>query len=261
MPYATRAGARLYFEDTGGDGPPVVFSHGILMDHEMFEPQVSALQDSYRCISWDERAHGSTEARGSFSYWDSAEDLFAILDDLSLDSAVLVGMSQGGFLSLRAALLRPERVRGLFLIDTQAGTEDPNVVPLYTGMAESWAAEGPTRQVAETSASIILGEGTDWEPWIAKWFDWPKGRAMDMFQTLVSREDIHDRLGEISCPAQIVHGTADAAIPVEKAEKLCSGLGDCRGVHVIEGGTHAGNLSHPDEVNRVLRDFLESLEL
>ena len=53
-------------------------------------------------------------------------------------SAVLAGMSQGGFLSLRAALTAPERVRGLVLIDTQAGVEDPEALPLYQGMNDEW---------------------------------------------------------------------------------------------------------------------------
>lgn len=258
MPYVKRDGARIYYE-TAGRGPVVAFSHGIMMDHEMFAAQVDALKDRYRCIAWDERAHGSTESRGSFTYWDSARDLLAILDEIGADEAVLVGMSQGGFLSLRAALLEPDRVRGLFLIDTQAGTEDPNVVPLYMGMAESWATEGPQRQTAEVSASIILGEGVDWQPWIEKWFSWPKERSREMFRTLVEREDLHDRLGEITCPAQIVHGTADTAIPVEKAERLCNALPGCRGLHVIEGASHAANLSRPEKVNDVLAEFLDSL--
>jgi len=258
VPYADRGGARLYYESTG-EGPAVIFSHGILMDHEMFAPQVGSLAD-YRCITWDERAHGATEWSGAFTYWDSARDLFAILDEVGVDSAVLVGMSQGGFLSLRAALLEPARVRGLFLIDTQAGTEEPNVIPLYRDMADSWATDGPQRPVAETSASIILGEGTDWEPWIAKWFQWPRERVRDLFGVLVAREDLHERLHEITCPVRIVHGTADAAIPVEKAQKLCEGLTGCGGVDVIEGASHAANLSHPREVNALLAAFLRELD-
>ena len=56
MPFADVNGQHLYFEDSAGDGPAVVFSHGFLMDHDMFAPQVSALAPEYRCITWDERA-------------------------------------------------------------------------------------------------------------------------------------------------------------------------------------------------------------
>ncbi len=57
MPFAAINGQKLFYTDSGGEGKPVlVFSHGLLMDHSMFDPQVAALKDSYRCIAWDERA-------------------------------------------------------------------------------------------------------------------------------------------------------------------------------------------------------------
>src|SRR3954451_22242566 len=107
MPFADVNGQHIYFEDSGGDGAAVIFSHGFLMDHEMFEPQVAALSDEFRCISWDERGFGQTEANADFTYWDSADDALALLSHLGVDRAFVVGMSQGGFLSLRAALRAP----------------------------------------------------------------------------------------------------------------------------------------------------------
>ena len=109
MPYAEVNGQRLRYEDTGGDGPPVIFSHGFLMDHEMFAPQAAALAPEFRVIAWDERGFGETEFDGKpFTYWDSARDCFGLLDHLGIEQAVLGGMSQGGFLSMRAALLEPD---------------------------------------------------------------------------------------------------------------------------------------------------------
>ena len=122
MPFADVNGQRIRFEDSGGDGPPIVLSHGFLMDREMFAPQVQALSPQFRVITWDERGFGETEFDGQpFTYWDSARDCLALLDHLGIERAVLGGMSQGGFLSLRAALLAPHRVRALVLIDTQSG--------------------------------------------------------------------------------------------------------------------------------------------
>src|SRR6266481_3888407 len=109
MPSASVNGISIAYSDSGGDGPAVVLSHGYLMDSSMFEPQVAALAPEYRVISWDERGFGGTRATGPFSYWDSASDVLGLLDHLGIDKAVLGGMSQGGFLSLRAALLAPER--------------------------------------------------------------------------------------------------------------------------------------------------------
>ena len=53
MPYANVNGQRLYYEDTGGTGPAIIFSHGLLLDGTMCAPQVAALRDKYRCIVWD----------------------------------------------------------------------------------------------------------------------------------------------------------------------------------------------------------------
>src|SRR5438105_4534816 len=122
MPFADVNGQHLRFDDSGGDGPAVVFSHGFLMDREMFAAQIQALAPEFRVITWDQRGHGETEFDGQpFTYWDSARDCLGLLDHLGIETAVLGGMSQGGFLSMRAALLQSARVRALVLIDTQSG--------------------------------------------------------------------------------------------------------------------------------------------
>ena len=112
MPLANVNGQRIYFEDSGGAGAPVILAHGFLMDHEMFAPQLAALTPEFRVITWDERGFGLTEFDGKpFTYWDSANDCLGLLDHLGISRSVVGGMSQGGFLSLRAALTAPERVR------------------------------------------------------------------------------------------------------------------------------------------------------
>ncbi len=113
------------------------------------------------------RGHGGTPAPGPFSYWDSARDALALLDHLGIEQAVLGGMSQGGFLSLRAALLAPQRVRGLVLIDSQAGTEEEASRPGYEQLHQMWLDQGPG-PVQEIVAAIILGPGR-WDGWHAKW--------------------------------------------------------------------------------------------
>lgn len=252
-------GATVGFTDSGGDGPVVVLSHGLLMTHAMFVDQVAALGSTYRVVTWDERGHGAAEHEGTWTYWDSAGDLLALLDHLGVEQAVLGGMSQGGFLSLRAALLAPERVRALVLIDTQAGPEDPAVAPLYQGMTDAWALAGPDPATLAFAAETILGPGTDHAPWKAMWAELPWHRAAQVMHPLLEREDLTDRLGEITCPALVIHGTADAAIPVEKAQALVDGLSRARPLVLIEGAGHAANLSFPQPVNAAIAAFLASL--
>jgi 3-oxoadipate enol-lactonase len=245
----------LYFEDSGGSGPPVLFSHGFLMDHTMFAAQVSALAGEFRCITWDERGFGQTPATGPFSYWDSADDALALLTHLGLEQATLAGMSQGGFLSLRAALRAPDRVRALVLIDTQAGLEASEALPTYEGMNSEWSANGPAA-VQDAIAHLILGPGIDPQPWFEKWAAAPRETFNLPFRCLVDRDDITDRLGEIACPVIIFHGDRDESIPMAKAEVLRASLSGCKALVVVEGAPHAANMSHPDQVNGPLSDFL-----
>jgi 3-oxoadipate enol-lactonase len=260
MPFAEVNGQRIRFDDSGGDGPAVILSHGFLMDREMFAPQIDALSGEFRVIAWDERGFGETEFDGKpFTYWDSAKDCLGLLDHLDIDRAVLGGMSQGGFLSLRAALLAPERVRALVLIDTQAGVEDPERLPAYRQMQKTWLEVGPVDELAEGIANLIIGDPVLNAVWIAKWRGLPRESMQAPGDCLFDRDDISGRLGEISCPAIVVHGTADQSIEMERAEELCRGLSGCRGVVSIEGAPHASNLTHPDEVNPPLLEFLRTL--
>ena len=260
MPFAEVNGQRIRFDDSGGEGPPVILSHGFLMDREMFAPQVDALAPEFRVITWDERGFGETEFDGEpFTYWDSASDCLGLLDHLGIEQAVLGGMSQGGFLSLRAALLAPARVRALVLIDTQAGPEDPERLPAYRQMQETWLQAGPVDDLANAIASLIIGDPELSEPWIAKWKELGSESMRAPADCLFERDDITDRLGEISCPAIVFHGTADISIDISLAETLCQRLSGCTGLVRVEGGSHVSNLTHPEQVNGPLLEFLRSL--
>jgi pimeloyl-ACP methyl ester carboxylesterase len=256
MPTAEANGQTLYYEDSGGDGPAVVFSHGFLMDSSMFAPQVAALAPEFRCVTWDERGFGQTACSGPFTYWDSAADCVALLDALGIDSAVFAGMSQGGFIALRAALASPDRVKALVLIDTQAGTEAEENKPAYEAMTEDWVTNGPHDGLAGAIASLIFGGGYDPAPWIAKWQAGDKAAIREPFTTLIGRDDVTDKLGEIAQPAIIFHGTEDGAIPMAKAEALAAGLANCVDLVQVPGAGHASNLSHPDAVNGPLLEFV-----
>ena len=251
-------GTSIAYTDTGGSGPAVILSHGFLMDHSMFNSQVAALKDSYRVITWDERGFGGTKAVGEFTYWDSARDVLGLMDHLGIEKAVVGGMSQGGFLSLRVALLAPERVRGLILIDTQSGTEAPETVEPYNQLHAAWVEHGAVA-VQDVIAGLILGPGT-WTDWFEKWAVLEPEQFTYAFHCLMHRDDVTPRLSEISCPSLIIHGTADAAIPFSKAEQLRDLLGGENQLVAIEGGPHAANMTHPEPVNAAIVQFLKSLD-
>ncbi len=259
MPHASVNGQQIHYQDTGGDGPPVIFGHGFLMNLTMFAPQVDALRDQYRVITWDERGFGDTGWDGApFTYWDSAADCLGLLTHLGIDRAVVGGMSQGGFLSMRAALLAPERVRALILLDTSTALYTPEMAAANQGMVDMWLSVGPVDDLANAVAAIIIDDVDENPTWVATWQATPKERLAEPAACLMGRDDITDRLAEITCPALVVHGTEDTAISMDDAEDMAARLVGCGGV-VKVSGAHAANLTNPDPVNAAIIDFLAGL--
>ena len=263
MGFFDRDGERLYMADSGpgGDGrPALLFCHGFLMDHSMFDPQVHELASGYRCLAFDARGFGLSTCRKPFTYWDAADDAVGVLDQAGVDRAVFVGMSQGGFLGLRAALAHPDRVAGLVLIDTAADIDAEETRAGYDGMHRAWTTLGPVDEVARPIADLLLGvDYPDTRLWLGKWRYRPADDLTHPFTALVGREDLSDRLGEVDCPVLIVHGTADLAITVDRAEAMAQRLPDVRGFVRVEGAAHAANLTHAEAVNPPLREFLAGL--
>lgn len=255
-------GIPIRYEDSGGDGPVILFSHGFLMDHTMFDAQVERFAPDYRCIAWDERGFGDTPAPDHFTYWDSADDAAALLDHLGVDQAVWVGMSQGGFLSLRGALAHPEKVTAVVLIDSDAAVDPPEVLEGYRGMMATF--EGDDTEALEGVLQIVAGLILGTEELSAEWI--PKWRARQgehslviPGETLLSRDDISDRLSEIECPVFLIHGTDDQSIPLDHAKAVAAALPNAKGLVEVEGAAHAPNMSHPDIVNDAMAEFLSTL--
>lgn len=254
-------GIDVEYDDTGGDGPAVLFSHGFLMNRTMFDRQVDALAGDYRCISWDERGFGGTRADGPFGYWDSADDAVALLDHLGVDTAVFVGMSQGGFLSLRAALAHPSRVRALVLIDSAADIDDAATIEGYQGMLHVFGngTDEERAGVFEIVSGLILGDAGLAATWIPIWSDLDRAQLALAGGALLDRDDISGRGAEITCPILAIHGTADQAIALDRAQALADAAPDHRGIVRVDGAAHAPNMTHPDQVNAALSEFLAAV--
>lgn len=249
-------GQPVSYVDHGGDGPAVVLLHSYLMDVSMWAPQVAAFGDRYRLIAIDERGHGETPVNAPFDYWDVARDALAVLDGLGIGSAAVIGTSQGGFVALRMALLAPERVTALAVLGTSGEPEDEQIADAYQQLAEVWIAQGP-ETVIEAVAKICLG---DYDPaeWTPKWSAVEPERLRLIMDALVGREGVLDRAGEIDAPALVLHGTADLAYPVAKAEALVAALPKAEPLVLVEGGAHFLSLTHAADVNPHLERFLSA---
>lgn len=257
MPFFERDGIRFSYDEFGPSGAPVVvFSHGFLMDSDMFQPNIEILSNEFRCVVWDQRGFGATGAvTRTFSYWDSALDLIALLDHLEVASASLVGMSQGGFISMRAALLEPDRFRAIALISTRSDTDSEAVQQSFEELKAEWARNG-AKNVAQNMSAFLFGPEYAASAWIRKWLNAGTDHFEHPVNALVSRDDITPRLGEITHTSIVFHGLADPAISPECAKALAARLPNCKDLVLVDRAGHTPNLTHAEIVNPPLRDFL-----
>lgn len=270
MPYITiesQTRRNIWYDDTGGSGPVIVFSHGFLMDRTMFAPQIQVLAPKYRCISWDQRGHGgtATDRLYPFDFYDSAQDLANLLQLLKIKNAVLVGMSQGGFLTLRYALtnLGAGVVRGLILIDTEADVMPPDAVKGNDKLLQQWTSTGYSDVLAGEIAYQIIGPappgfGAPLKSWQNKWGQTNFPNLIQCFDALTTRDDVTVPLGAIKWPALVLHGDQDKTIDWTKGQAMANAMAKAQ-FFKIPGAGHASCLTFPNLVNPYILSFLQQL--
>jgi pimeloyl-ACP methyl ester carboxylesterase len=127
VPEVRARGIRFHVQECEGDGPVVVFVHGLVIDNlaSFYYTLAPAVAEAgAHCVLYDLRGHGRTERTPSgYTVRDSVADLFAVLDALGHHRAFLVANSYGGVIALNAALLRPGRVDGLALIEAHGPSD------------------------------------------------------------------------------------------------------------------------------------------
>ncbi|HET7530870.1 MAG TPA: alpha/beta fold hydrolase, partial [Mycobacteriales bacterium] len=156
MPHvAVEPGVRVYVDDSGGVGRPVVFLHGWPLDSRQWEYQVAALQPlGLRCVAIDGRGFGrSDRAWGHYSYDVFADDLKRVLDELELEDVALVGFSLGAGIAMRYMSRHDgTRVTQVVLCGAPRGWD-------RAAIAELAEVDRPAR--LRTVAALLLGEADD----------------------------------------------------------------------------------------------------
>ncbi len=255
--------ADVVAEDVG-NGPHVVFLHGALMDRTMFAPQVAALADDYRIVTYDLRARTDNWG-GPYDLWHLAGDCLALLDALDVESCVLAGMSMGGSVAQRVALQQPDRVDGLVLIDGQALPDPDEDRRQYREMIErARGSDRPPADLVEAASWILFGhQAHDERPglietWTNRWRTYPADAVYHEIDSFLGRENLLDRMPEIRVPALAIHGENDRSIDIERARRTVEALPDARLEPIPDAG-HASNLERPGPVNDALQEFLGSV--
>ncbi|MFJ3670142.1 alpha/beta fold hydrolase [Streptomyces sp. NPDC090106] len=256
----------LAYRDTG-TGDLVVLLHSGYVDHRVFDAQTPALTAAgYRVVAADVRGHGwSANASAPFRW---ADDLAQLLRHLDAGPAVLGGVSMGGVIASDTAIEYPELVRALVL--SGASTSDfeytheatrailaASARALGAGDVEGWltvflsAVAGPFRTTDDVDPALLARLSEMARHTLAKHtpgeHDWH-----------VPLTDVRSRAAKIDVPVLTVNGSLDSPDLLADAELLAATVPDGRPV-LIEGTSHHPNMEEPEEFNRVLLGFLDTL--
>ena len=260
MPYVDHRGRSIFYEDVGA-GPVVVLGHSFLCTGSMWRRQVPVLAERYRVLNLDLRGHGrSGEVRETFTLYDAVGDVVAVLDHLGVDRAVWCGLSIGGMVALRAALVRPERVAALALLDTDAGAEAPLRKLKYSAMGVGARLLGigpflPAVVPLMFGAAIRQREPALVEAWKQEASVLRVPSVLRVLEALLGRDSLLDRLDEISVPALVLVGEEDRSLPPVLSRRLHRRMRASTLIEVAAAG-HLSALEQPAAVTGSLLEFL-----
>jgi pimeloyl-ACP methyl ester carboxylesterase len=248
MPYLTRDGIGIYYEDHG-HGLPILFSHGFGASTGMWQGQVDALRDAYRLILWDMRGHGESDSpddQALYSHQHTVEDMRALLDHLRIDRAVIAGHSLGGFMSLAFHVHYPQRVQGLILQGCGPGYRNPEARAAWNARAEQRA------RTLQDQGLAVLGGGSEVRVSMQR-SAMGLARAARGILTQVDASAI-DSLPHIAVPVLVIVGDRDTPF-LNGSHYMAGKIPHVTKVVVAQAG-HGVNVDQPAVVNRILRHFL-----
>ena len=263
------SGVRVRVVESGPpEGPPIFFVHGWACSVYSFRHSYTPLAAAgFRVVSADLKGHGLSDkptVRGEYATEAMVAHVLALLDALGLDRPVLAGHSLGGALALDVALRVPSRIARLVLLDSVGLSESPLVrvvrlltpraiapllprlvrrwmVPLVLRLAYGGRGHFSARDVDEYFAPTQFPETIEALRLMAHEFTWsPVPTA---------------RLGTLRVPTLVVFGSRDRFVGARAARRLVASLPAAR-FEVVEGAGHVAPEEAPDEVNRLMIDFL-----
>jgi pimeloyl-ACP methyl ester carboxylesterase len=266
MPIAQLNGQGIFYEDSGGDDKPaLVFMHGFLFNQSMFDPQVEALKDDYRCVRFDARALGQTEWDGEpFTLYDTVADCIGLMDHLNIKTATIIGMSQGGYAAFRVALKHPDRVDGLVFMSTTQNIDSEDFKVNYTSVRDAWRKSGDAPSfILDNMMMLFLGPKEEypqlWEIWRPQFEKVNGEQVFHGMNNLLERDDLTDEMMQkLTMPSLVIHGQEDRGMPIMLGERVFKSLPNAKKMVRVPGAAHAANLMKPDVVNAALREFLET---
>jgi 3-oxoadipate enol-lactonase len=249
----------LTYEERG-QGPPLVFLHGIGGDAACWQPQREAFSEGYRAIAWNMPGYAGSPALPEMRFPGLAEALLRLLDCLDIERAHLVGHSMGGMVAQEFAATWPGRLRSLVLVATSAAF----------GRADGdWQRDflvrrlGPLDQghsmadLAPRIVASLVGEAADpagIAQAIRSMAEVPEATYRAALRCLLSF-DRRDALGRIEVPTLLLAGERDQTAPPAMMERMAARIPEARCL-VLPRADHLANLEQPVLFNRALGEFL-----
>ncbi|MGD8214023.1 alpha/beta fold hydrolase [Aestuariimicrobium sp. Y1814] len=277
MPHVTIPGEtdlQLYYEDSGGDGRPVVLIHGWPLSAEAWAAQVPALTGAgHRVIAYDRRGFGrSSKPDGGYDYDTMADDLDALLTHLDLTDAVLVGFSMGGgevarYIGnhgesrLAGAVLAAAITPALCITDDNPDGGMP--MEGFTGLRDECAAdrEGFLKKFMTWFFSNPNDLAISDEQFAEVLTITEQGSDRALQDTIIAwATDFRDDVAKFSVPTLVIHGDSDNNVPFPPSGRRAHEMIAGSQLVVVEGGPHGINVSHTDQFNAALLEFLASLD-
>jgi len=263
------SGAGIFVEDTGGPGQPVLFLHGLLFDGRMFDAQVVALRDRYRCLTVDFPGQGRSEpAAHSYQLEQLYADVLQFIRRLNLGPVHLVGLSMGGFVSMRLAARNPDLVRSVTLINTGPGGHPRAKMPQHAVLAGAARVLGPgSPVVADGLERSLFGEPFRTDPasaetlatWRRRWSEADVRALIATLLALMIRPGVEAELPAVTADTLVISGQLDLEHPPTDGRRIAERVTGSRTVE-LPGVGHSAAIENPDAVTSELRAFLAQVE-
>lgn len=250
------------FDSTGGEGLPLVLVHGFPLDRRIWAKQACSLADVATVTTPDLRGFGESAPRDGASMDDYAQDVRDVMDHVGVATAVIGGVSMGGYVALAFARKFPQRVRALVLVDTRAGADSPEAKKARDETASMVQSQGaaalaekmlPKLLTEESRADRSLVDGL--RTIIASQ---PPAGIVAACAAMRDRVDSTPMLKSIAVPTLVVCGESDALIPPAESKALAAAIPGAK-LAWIAGAGHLPGYERPNEFDAALRTFLKEL--
>ena len=255
------AGREFHYK-RGGSGEPLLLIQGMSGTHVAWgRPFREVLETNFDVVAFDNRGIGlSGPVEGPFTIVEMAEDTAGLMEELGLESAHVVGISMGGMIAQELALAEPGRLRSLTLGCTYCGGPGSQLMPqenveiLAAGMM-SGDRDKAIRASYEVNLSPAFRADEDaYAAFHEMAISVPARKAtIELQAQAIFGHDTSDRIGEISTPTLIVHGTEDGVLPFPNGEQIASLMPAAR-FEVLENVGHMFWWEQPQRSAELIRE-------